>query len=89
MKRKFSIPMFAAVRGICTGGLLAVSAIAKSVLAHSDLDSATANPWAAWQFTPDIVFGTLLMAALYGAGLWLSRYKQQAIRPWQGVCLYP
>lgn len=69
-------------------GLFVVLLMAQSALAHSDLDSAAANPWAAWQFTPDIVFGTLLMAALYGAGLWRSRYKQQTIRPWQGVCFY-
>ena len=46
------------------------------------------NPCSAWQFTPDIVLVTLLVAVLYGVGLWRSRNKQQATRRWHGVSFY-
>lgn len=69
-------------------GLFLFSAMAQTARAHDDPDLAAGNPWSAWQFTPDIVVATLLVAVLYGAGLWRSRNKQQAARRWHGVSFY-
>ena len=61
-------------------GLFVIPAMVRTAAAHSDPAFAVDHPWSAWQFTPDIVFGTLLAAVLYGAGLWRARNKQQERR---------
>lgn len=90
MKQKLSVPVAVdLIRGSCLAGLFFLfSAIAQTAWAHDDPALVAANPWSAWQFTPDIVLATLLVAVLYGAGLRRSRTKQQAMRLAQSVCFY-
>jgi len=88
MKRKSFIAAVRPDRAICLAGLFLLLAMARTVSAHGDPNPAAANPCSAWQFTPDIVLVTLLVAVLYGVGLWRSRNKQQATRRWHGVSFY-
>lgn len=69
-------------------GLFVILAMARTAAAHSEPGYAADHSWTVWQFTPDIVFGTLLAAVLYGAGLWRGRNKQQEKRLWHGVFFY-
>lgn len=63
-------------------------AAAGTAAAHSDPAFVADHPWSAWQFTPDIVFGTLLASVLYAAGLWRAPNKQQEQRLWRSVLFY-
>lgn len=42
-----------------------------------------ANPWTAWNLTPDIALGTILVLALYSAGAWRQRHKADRARTWR------
>lgn len=88
MKRKSFIAAVGPVRVIFLAVLFLLLAMAQTVSAHGAPELAAANPWSAWQFTPDIVLATLLVAVLYGAGLRRSRTKQQAMCLAQSVCFY-
>lgn len=55
-----------------------------SAWAHGALDD-NANPWTAWNLTPDIVLGALLVAGLYTNGLWRLRHKTGRVRVWRHV----
>ncbi len=57
---------------------------ATSAWAHSAL-SENINPWTAWNVTPDIALGTILVMALYFAGAWRQRRKANRARTWRHV----
>ena len=46
------------------------------------------SPWAAWNLTPEITLGTLLVAGLYAAGLWRRRHKTVRVRAWRQVSFF-
>jgi len=46
------------------------------------------SPWAAWNLTPEITLGTLLVAGLYAAGLWRRRDKSDRVRVWRHVSFF-
>lgn len=88
MKRNSSILWGGPIRWACMAGLFVILAMVRTAAAHSDPGFAVDHPWTAWQFTPDIVFMTLLAAVLYGAGLWRTRNKQAEKRLGRGVFFY-
>lgn len=90
MKRGLLIIMFGLARGICSAGFFAILAAPRIAAAHSAPGFAADYLWDAWPFTPDIVFGTLIAAVFYGAGLWRApdTNTQQDKRLWHGVFFY-
>lgn len=66
---------------------MALAAAPAAALAHAD-GGATALPWTAWNIAPDILAGTLLVAALYGAGLWRQRGKERAVPRWRHAAFF-
>jgi putative membrane protein len=56
-------------------------------LAHAH-GGAAPLPWTAWNITPDILAGILLVAALYGAGLWRPRVRERATPRWRRAAFF-
>ena len=71
---------------LLVGASLLLSAPAK-VFAHVET-APVANPWAAWQFTPDIVLGTLLVGVLYTLGIRARRTRQSAMPWWRHLSFF-
>lgn len=46
------------------------------------------NAWTAWNLTPEITLGTLLVAGLYVAGLWRRQHKTDTVRVWRHVSFF-
>lgn len=88
MKRGLLPLMVGLARGVCRAGLFAILAVPRIAAAHGAPGFATDYLWGAWSFTPDIVFGTLLAAVLYGAGLWRTPNRRQEKRLRHGVFFY-
>lgn len=65
----------------------AASAAPGTALAHADGQEATV-PWTAWNIAPDILAGTVIVAALYGAGLWRQRAKDSAASTWRHAAFF-
>jgi putative membrane protein len=59
-----------------------------SALAHADGRAADHHLWTAWNITPEIFIGTVIVAAIYGAGLWKQRRKQHAAASWPHVAFF-
>ena len=55
--------------------------------AHGILNDGV-DPWTAWNLTPDITIGTLLVAGLYSVGLWRLRHKTDRMRVWRHVSFF-
>ena len=68
---------------------IAVSAMfpATAVWAHGVLEEG-ASPWTAWNLTPEITLGTLLVAGLYVNGVWRLRHKTDRARLWRHVSFF-
>ena len=60
----------------------AASAAPAGTLAHVG-DHPESIPWTAWNVTPDILAGTVIVAALYGAGQWRLRGKERVTPRWR------
>jgi len=88
MKQGLLLLMVGLARGVCRAGLFAILAAPRIAAAHGAPGFAADHPWSAWSFTPDIVFGTLLAAVFYGAGLWRAPNRQQEKRLWHSVFFY-
>lgn len=58
-------------------GPLLVPALA---LAHGGVEASGDELWTTWEFTPDIVIGTLIAAWLYLAGMWRLRHRADWMR---------
>lgn len=58
-----------------------------AALAHAD-GRAAATPWTAWNITPDILAGTVIVAALYAAGLWRLRGKERTAPRWRHAAFF-
>ena len=67
---------------LATAALVGVAAWPSASLAHVDADPA-ASAWWAWQFTPDIVIGTMIVAALYAAGLHHLKGRSASPSAWR------
>ena len=63
------------------------TAMATAVSAHGVLNDGV-DPWTAWNLTPDITLGTLLVAGLYSVGLWRLRHKTDRMRIWRHVSFF-
>ncbi len=63
------------------------TATATAAFAHGVLNDG-ADPWTAWNVTPDITLGTLLVAGLYTSGLWRRRHKTDRMRVWRHVSFF-
>lgn len=63
------------------------TAMATAASAHGVLNDGV-DPWTAWNLTPDITLGTLLVAGLYSGGLWRLRHKMARIRSWRHVSFF-
>lgn len=61
----------------------AVWLVPSQVLAHGGEDLTNANAPDAWQFTPDIAIPTLLVLAVYVAGIWRRRHARKITAPWR------
>jgi putative membrane protein len=57
-------------------------------LAHANGRAADHHFWTAWNITPEIFIGTVIVAAIYGAGLWKQRRKQHAAASWPHVAFF-
>ena len=68
-------------------GVLLVPVSAGGAFAHGTFPSGE-SPWTVWNLTPEITLGTLLVAALYGAGLWRRRHKSDRARVWRHVSFF-
>jgi putative membrane protein len=73
--------------GYAAFGVFLVLADAGRASAHGTL-SANESLWTAWNLTPEVTLGTLLAAALYGAGVWRRRRKSDRMRVWRHVSFY-
>ena len=60
---------------------------ARGAYAHG-VRHADESLWAAWNLTPEITLGTLLVAGLYAAGLWRRRHKTDMVRIWRHVSFF-
>lgn len=58
--------------GMAAGILLLLT---RTALAQAGGDIDSGNPWTEWELTPDIVGMTLLVLAVYGAGVWRRRHE--------------
>lgn len=56
-------------------------------LAHAHGGTASL-PDTAWNLTPDILAGILIVAALYGTGLWKQRAKERAAPRWRHAAFF-
>lgn len=56
-------------------------------LAHGNAHPAD-NALTAWNFTPDIVLGTLLVIVLYAAGMWRMRHKAAGLGVWKHLFFF-
>lgn len=63
------------------------TAMATAAFAHGVLNDGV-DPWTAWNLTPDITLGTLLVAGLYSGGLWRLRHKMDRMRSWRHVSFF-
>ena len=61
--------------------------MATAASAHGVLNDGV-DPWTAWNLTPDITLGTLLVAGLYTGGLWRLRHKTDRMRIWRHVSFF-
>ena len=68
---------------------IAVSAMfpATGVWAHG-VPGDGASPWTAWNLTPEITLGTLLVTGLYVNGVCRLRHKADRARIWRHVCFF-
>ncbi len=62
---------------------LALSLLPAQAFAHGGEDLTNANALDAWHFTPDIVIPTLLVLAVYVAGIWRRRHARKTTAPWR------
>lgn len=79
-------------QGCCTrflaaGTVFASAAVPTVTFAHFNHDSSAAAS-AAWNIAPDILIGTLIVAALYAAGLWRQRGKDSAASRWKHASFF-
>lgn len=65
----------------------AAGSVPAAALAHAN-GRAAAVPWTAWIITPEILAGTAIVAALYGAGLWKQRGKEHSARRWPHAAFF-
>jgi len=56
--------------------------VARGAQAHGVLRP-DQNLWTAWNLTPEVTLGTLLVAGLYMTGLWRRQYKTDRAHPWR------
>ena len=75
-----STPSASRVTARVVGAGTLLASVPATVFAHVET-SPVGNPWTAWQFTPDIVLGTLFVCALYTLGI-RARGKRQRPVPW-------
>lgn len=75
---------------VCRARILAFAAGAApaAALAHADGGAADHHLWTAWNIAPEILIGTVIVAAIYGAGLWKQRRKQHAAASWPHVAFF-
>lgn len=64
-----------------------ISAMATAASAHGVLNDGV-DPWTAWNLTPDITLGTLLVVGLYIGGLWRLRHKADRMRNWRHASFF-
>ena len=62
---------------------LAAGAAPAAALAHADGTAGDDHLWTAWNVTPDILLGTMLVAAIYAAGLWRQRGRERGEARWR------
>ena len=67
-----------------TAGL---AALPSASLAHAD-DHPAASAWWAWQFSPDIVIGTLVVAVLYASGLHRLQGRGASPSAWRNASFF-
>ncbi len=60
---------------------------AHGAYAHGVLEPGE-NAWTAWNLTPEVTLGTLLVAGLYAAGLWRRRHKTDPVRVWRHAAFF-
>ena len=66
------------------GSAIAAVVAPAAALAHVDHEADAAST-AGWNVTPDILIASLLVAAVYAAGLWRQRSKGSTASPWKHV----
>lgn len=77
------VPIASGVAALIALTMAAVTAAS----AHGVLNDGV-DPWTAWNLTPDITLGTLLVAGLYTGGLWRLRHKMDRMRVWRHVSFF-
>lgn len=73
--------------GLLAAATAGVAALPSASLAHVDNHPAE-SAWWAWQFTPDIVIATTIVATLYAAGLYRLKGRGASPSGWRNVSFF-
>jgi len=69
------------------GAATLLAPVPATVFAHVET-SPVGNPWTAWQFTPDIVLGTLFVGVLYALGIRARGKRQRPMSWWRHLSFF-